>query len=130
PSRLRSPWCPASSASTLLPSTTLFRSLGLGDRGIGDIGGRVVDGITRAGGEVRVLGGQQGGAAGDDVPVAVVAELEGDRADVRGARAGLDDRADLAVLAGDAGVPGVGAVGVAVEDRVGLRGGLVHDLVE
>src|SRR5690606_41822325 len=86
PSRLRSPWCPASSASTLLPSTTLFRSLGLGDRGIGDIGGRVVDGITRAGGEVRVLGGQQGGAAGDDVPVAVVAELEGDRADVRGDR--------------------------------------------
>src|SRR5699024_4804935 len=51
-------------------------------------------------------------------------------AQVGGARAGLDDRALLALLAGDGGVVVVGAVGVAVEDRVDLGGGLLDDLVE
>src|SRR5699024_3951659 len=71
---------------------------------------------------------QLGGA--DHVPVAVLAEGEGGGAQVGGARAGLDDRALLALLAGDGGVVVVGAVGIAVEDRVDLGGGLRDDLVE
>ena len=115
---------------------------GQGADGLGADHGGVIDRRVRDLGDVRddvavdgaVLAlGQRGGherGIAHDVPVAVGAELEGDHAEVRGAGTGLDDRADLALHAGDRGVVVVGAVRVAVEDRIDRGGGPGDDLVE
>src|SRR5699024_3796434 len=103
---------------------------GLIDRGIRDVGDVGDDLGLHA--TARALG-QRGGyqlGGGGDVPVALLVGPQRDGAEVLGAGTGLDDRALLTLLAGDGGVEVVGAVGVAVEDRVDLPGGLLDDLVE
>src|SRR5699024_4993407 len=103
---------------------------GVLDRGVRDVGDVGDDiGVDAAALALGQRGGHQLGSV-DHVPGVVLAEGEGGGAQVGGARAGLDDRALLALLAGNGGVEVVGAVGVAVEDRVDLGGGLLDDLVE
>src|SRR5699024_267808 len=103
---------------------------GVRDRGVRDVGDVGDDrGVDVAALALGQRGGHQLGGGGD-VPVALLVGPQRDGADVLGAGTGLDDRALLTLLAGDGGVEIVGAVGVAVEDRVDLPGGLLDDLVE
>src|SRR5699024_3780209 len=109
--------------------------LGADDRRVLDRGLRELGDLARHLRVDRALlalaerGGVHLGAA-DDTPGAVLAEREVHHAEVRGARAGLHDRPLRAVLAGDGGGVVVGAVGVAVEDRVDVGAGAADGIGE